>query len=111
MILLVGHFAFDFGLQTHEQATRKSTSNTWLLYHVGVYSLCWFILMLPILGPSNSFLFAITTLTLHFWTDYCTSRLSKRFFDKDDFHNGFVVIGFDQMLHYIQLYLTLKFLL
>lgn len=108
-ILLI-HFLADFGLQTHEQALNKSTSFKWLFYHVGVYSLIWFIAMLFMFG-SGAFVFAAITFVMHFCTDAITSRLVKKFFDKKDFHNGFVVIGFDQLLHYLQLYYTYTFLL
>jgi hypothetical protein len=43
---------------------------------------------------------------MHFATDYVTSRIAKVFFDSGDYHNGFVVVGFDQILHYIQLFLS-----
>ena len=104
IFLLLIHFLADFGLQTHEQAINKSTSNLWLFYHVGTYSLVWLIAMYTF---SNLFIeslaFAIITFIFHFGTDYVTSRLAKKFFDDKDFHNGFVVVGFDQLLHAIQL--------
>ena len=46
----------------------------------------------------------------HWVTDFLTSRIGKPFWDKGDFHNGFVVVGFDQVLHYIQLVATLLML-
>lgn len=106
-ILLI-HFLADFGLQTHEQAINKSTDNKYLFYHVSVYSLIWFIAVLPM-----DFVFALqfTTVTFifHYLTDFITSRIGKKFWDKKDMHNGFVVVGFDQLLHYIQLWLTFKY--
>jgi len=110
--ILVIHFLADFGLQTHEQATNKSTSNKFLFYHVGVYSLIW-LLITPIFFDSllDCFLFSLITFWAHFTTDYVTSRIGKPFWGKNNFHDGFVVIGFDQMLHYIQLYLTFKLFL
>jgi hypothetical protein len=50
--------------------------------------------------------FAGITFFAHFATDYVTSRISKKFFDAKDYHNGFVVVGFDQVLHYVQLLAT-----
>lgn len=108
---LLIHFLADFGLQTHEQATLKSNNDTMLLYHVGVYSLVWFIFMLCFLNPILAFIFSMITFWMHYATDYITSRISKKFFSKEDFHNGFVVVGFDQLLHYIQLFYTYKFIL
>ncbi len=107
LTILVVHFLADFCLQTHDQATMKSTSNKFLGYHVGTYSLIWFIASYGLLGDWwSAFWFAMTTFSLHFWTDYVTSRLTKHYFGKQDYHNGFVVVGFDQILHYLQLLLT-----
>lgn len=108
-ILLI-HFLADFALQTHEQAINKSSSNKWLFYHVGVYSFIWLIATLSMLGI-NSIIFASITFIAHFCTDYITSRVGKTFWENKDLHNGFVIVGLDQILHYLQLYLTFKLLL
>ena len=110
MILI--HFLADFGLQTHDQATKKSSSGIWLSYHVGVYSLIW-IFGAFIISNSwfLSFWFGIITFICHFITDLITSKISKPFFDKKNFHDGFVVIGFDQLLHMLQLWICIKYLL
>ena len=108
MMVLI-HFLADFGLQTHDQAVNKSSSNKFLFYHVGVYSLIWLVATFATIGW-KSLLFATITFAAHFTTDYITSRISKPFFAKQDFHNGFVVVGFDQLLHMIQLYFTIKLL-
>ena len=107
-ILLI-HFLGDFGLQTHEQATNKSKKGgeKYLFFHVLTYSLVWFgasmILFTDVWDMVN---FTVITFLAHFMTDYITSRIASGFFAKDDYHNGFVVIGFDQLLHYGQLLLT-----
>ncbi len=108
---LLIHFLADFGLQTHEQATLKSSNSEMLTYHVGIYSLIWFIFILSITSLNSAYLFAIITFGIHWLTDYITSKISKSFFDKKDFHNGFVVVGFDQLLHYTQLFYTYKFII
>jgi len=106
MILI--HFLADFGLQTHEQAINKSSSNKFLFYHVGVYSLIWLLATMSL--GWKCLIFAGITFVLHFITDYITSRISKPFFAKNDYHNGFVVVGFDQVLHMLQLFYTIKLL-
>ena len=107
IFLLVIHFLADFALQTHEQASNKSTSNKWLFYHVGTYSLIWLLAMYSYIDIfSEALIFACITFVFHFATDYITSRLAKKFFDVKDYHNGFVVVGFDQLLHIIQLVYT-----
>ena len=111
LFILLIHFLADFGLQTHDQATQKSSNWLMLFYHVGVYSLIW--LMASWFWFDELYLallFAGITFALHYVTDAVTSRISKPFFDKGDFHNGFVVVGFDQILHYIQLWLTFNFI-
>lgn len=108
--LLVLHFFADFIMQTNAQATGKSKRWKPLLTHTGSYATIFLFGLLWPLG-SSALLFAVITFVAHTATDYVTSRLSRPLFEKGDYHNGFVVIGFDQMLHYIQLYLTLKLLL
>ena len=111
IFILLIHFLADFGLQTHEQATNKYKGGKQLFYHVGIYSLIWLIGANLFLNFENSFYFAFFTFIAHYLTDLVTSNITKPFFEKKDFHNGFLVIGFDQMLHYLQLYLTFKLLL
>ena len=110
LFILLIHFLADFGLQTHDQATQKSGNWMMLSYHVGVYSLIWLLAAWAMFGAfTPAFIFAGITFTAHFITDAITSRVSKPFFENDDYHNGFVVVGFDQVLHYIQLWLTFDF--
>lgn len=105
MILLI-HFLADFGLQTHEQAAQKSIDNKQLAYHVGVYSTVWLIASISILGRADKAItFAAITFICHFLTDYVTSRIGKSYWEKKDLHNGFVIVGFDQILHYVQLFI------
>jgi hypothetical protein len=111
IFILLIHFLADFALQTDEQAKGKSTSLSWLTKHVGVYSIIW--LMASWFYFDNflpALYFATITFVAHWCTDFITSRIGKPFWDKGDYHNGFVVVGFDQVLHYIQLYYTFKYL-
>ena len=111
VMILTIHFLADFGLQTHEQATRKGEGrsfwNRWLAYHVGVYTLVWgaVFFFLPLPSEFQSIIGWITFCLLigipHYLTDWVTSRLSKPFFNSGDFHNGFVVVGADQVIHYL----------
>lgn len=109
-ILLI-HFLADFGLQTHDQAVNKSSDGKYMLRHVSSYALVWLIASFMLFShwaPALSFV--LITFIFHFVTDLITSNLSKPFFDKGDFHNGFVIVGVDQMAHYIQLFLTYYYL-
>ncbi len=110
ILLSLIHFLADFGLQTHEQAVNKGHSNKWLAYHVGVYSIIWFVyISASTMSVTSGGLFSIIMFGAHFSTDYITSRLGKPFWEAKDLHNGFVVVGFDQLLHLIQLILTYQF--
>jgi hypothetical protein len=110
-ILLI-HFLADFALQTHEQASKKSSDNLFLLYHVSTYTLVWIFACIPIFGFSLKIItFCEFTFLFHFLTDFITSRIGKSFWEKEDYHNGFVVVGFDQILHYVQIWFCIKWLL
>lgn len=106
-IILVTHFLADFALQTPEQAIQKSTSDKQLLWHVSTYTAVWLFVSFGILGTIwKPLIFVIITFLAHFGTDYVTSRLVKNYSEKKDWHNMFVVIGADQVLHYTQLFIT-----
>ena len=112
ILMLIIHFLADFCLQTNEQAVMKGISNKFLFYHVGAYSLMWLIASYAIfLNIYAAVIFSIVTFICHFITDYFTSRIGKPFWEKKDFHNGFVVVGFDQILHYLQMFYTFKIIL
>lgn len=112
IFILIIHFYADFALQTHDQAINKSSSIKWLTYHILSYSLtfsvAFYILSEDIL---KCLIFFGITFICHWITDYVTSRIGKPFWEKKDFHNGFVVVGADQVLHYTQLILTFNWLL
>lgn len=113
--ILIIHFVADFVLQTDKQAKGKSTSMNMLISHTLAYSLVWGVVgvLLYIFNilVFNFPLFVLITFTTHTITDYFTSRWGKIYWDRGNTHMGFIIVGFDQILHYIQLYLTLKFLL
>lgn len=107
LLIILIHFFADFVCQTHEMAINKSKHNGWLSSHVGVYTivtlLSW---MFLIFEPSVHYhlgTFIIFIFGTHWITDYVTSRISSKYFGKGDYHNGFVVVGIDQVFHYIQL--------
>lgn len=109
ILILVVHFLADFAMQTDEQAKGKSVSLKWLSYHVGVYTLIWilFWFILPINPEANTlenFLgYSVFIFITHWVTDFFTSRIGKPFWEKGDNHFGFVVVGLDQIIHYLTL--------
>ena len=112
--ILFFHWLFDFVFQTHEQAMNKSSSWKYLCEHTGTYSFWWCVVSVLYGIIANTslliLLFAPITFIFHTVTDYISSRESKNFFEKKDYHNGFVVVGIDQFAHYVQLLLTAKLL-
>lgn len=115
-IILIVHWIADFILQTDEQAKNKSKSMGYLLSHTATYTL--FVTMAltvyAIIFSVPLYIVALAggiTWVAHSITDYFTSRLVNKLYFKGDVHNMFVVIGADQILHYIQLFLTWQLLI
>lgn len=111
VVLLIAHFVADFVLQTHWQASNKSKRLDALALHVGTYTLVLAAVSVAMLGIKLGVAYALLNGWLHFMTDFCTSRLSSRLWAKQDWHNFFVVIGFDQLIHQVTLAGTLAALL
>lgn len=117
MIFFV-HWIADFVLQSDEDAKGKSKYVKNLINHTASYSLFWFT---PLLIYSSAikffhintmgilhdaFDFVCITFVLHTITDYFTSRLNAILWEDKRVHDFFVSVGFDQVLHYIQLFIT-----
>lgn len=100
------HFVADFVLQTHEQAVGKSKDVWYLLEHTLVYSACWLPVGVFFFSIGKVLLFVLITFICHTVTDYFTSRFNAKLWEKGNVHNFFVGIGFDQVLHYAQLFTT-----
>lgn len=108
LIIVWSHFVFDFVLQSHWMATNKSKSNKALSAHVGVYTigLCWIAcLLIGNWSITVALIWIAINSIMHFVTDWCTSRLTSRLFGKN-WHDFFVVVGFDQAIHYTTLVIT-----
>lgn len=104
------HWFADFVMQREWEATNKSKNNLALTSHVLTYAAIWMYASLAYSLYTGNFLFlalfAQITFVCHWVTDYFTSRLNTKLLAKGDTHNFFVSIGFDQVLHYVQLFLT-----
>ena len=97
LIIIWLHFIADFILQTDKMAINKSGSNKWLLIHVSVYSIVFFVF---------SWRYALVNAALHAVTDFFSSRATSYLWKKNERHWFFVVIGLDQALHLTALILT-----
>lgn len=112
--VFVIHFVFDFVLQSHRMAANKSKSLSALTDHVLVYSSG--LAALGIFCFQVGWFADIRAVTLwvvfnslaHFATDYFTSRQTAKRFNKD-WHNFFVWVGADQLIHYTTLLGSLLF--
>lgn len=122
IVVLSMHFLCDFVLQSHRSASRKHKDLGALLEHTISYSLPFVIVMALVYYAEgvewffiNACLFAFITFISHTIIDFLTSRLGYKLIiearKKDNYHNYFVNIGFDQLLHTVQLLLTYIFLL
>jgi hypothetical protein len=122
LLIIIGvffvHWFADFVLQTDWQAKNKSKDNKALLSHTLTYSSVWLgvslvfgLVTMPWLSAIwFAIWFTLVTFVAHTITDYFTSRLNTKLWTKGDVHNFFVSVGFDQVLHYAQLYITLYLL-
>jgi hypothetical protein len=125
-VLLI-HWVADFICQTDSMAQGKSKSISMLLLHTSTYTGIWFLAFIILsfgaifsghLNPEDLgipvglkiFWFLPITFICHTTTDYFTSRLNTKLWEKKDVHNFFVSIGWDQILHYVQLFLTIYYL-
>ena len=113
LFYLLLHWYADFICQTDKQAKGKSKNWSDLLQHTFNYSGIWFIVgLLYIIHTPSVILFwkvatfFIITFITHTITDYFTSRLNSKLWSEGKIHNFFVSVGFDQVLHYVQLFLT-----
>jgi len=107
VVLLAAHWLADFFLQTHWQASNKSKRMDALARHVGTYTMVLLVVAIFLFGFELGVAFAALNGVLHFGTDYFTSRWSSKLYAKQDWHNFFVVIGFDQLIHQTTLATTL----
>lgn len=111
--LLLLHWFADFVLQTDEQAKQKSTSLKFLIEHTLTYSSVFIIFGLVFMAFNiittnilSLLIFVGITFISHTITDYFTSRINSRLYKNNKIHEFFVSVGFDQFLHYLQLFLT-----
>jgi hypothetical protein len=123
--ILIIHWIADFVFQDEKWALGKSKNWSDLLLHTFTYSFIFFwgiaFLILYINGRSEdnfwlSLCFALITFIAHTITDYITSRIVSKKFENKHYGSAipnfgaFTIIGIDQILHYIQLFLTYYYL-
>lgn len=110
-LILVLHWVGDFWFQSDKQAKGKSKNMRDLVSHTFSYSFVWLCCMFGLciyyqVNPLFSLYFALITFTAHTIQDYFTSRLNSRLYQQGKNHEFFIALGGDQLLHYVQLFLT-----
>jgi len=124
MYIMFWHFIADFIMQSRKMAVNKSSSIKWLTKHVlmygnsmlfGGFSYVVFTMlfatnMIHLIPAILGYVFVNTV--LHWITDYFTSKQTTRLYLKEveketpNYHNFFVMIGFDQLIHILCLIST-----
>ena len=111
--LMFCHYIADFCLQTENQAKNKSSNILKLLEHTYLYSLFMLLTSLLFFTQLEAMIFGLSCFILHTITDFVSSRLSEIQYQKQKM-NGIIgfwsIIGMDQFLHFVQIYLTYEFL-
>jgi hypothetical protein len=119
LLIIFIHWIADFICQDEKWALGKSKNWNDLLSHTAVYSIIWMILgsilkatNIVDWNPGALSLFVLITFIAHTITDYFTSRIVSKKFATNHYGSpipnfgAFTIIGFDQVLHYVQLFLT-----
>lgn len=117
LLIVVVHWIADFVFQAEKWSLGKSKSWAPLLKHTATYSSLW---LIPVWLMTEdlivSLAFVAITFVAHTATDYFTSRIVSNKFESGHYGSpipnfgAFSIIGFDQVLHYVQLMLTWYFL-
>ena len=115
VLYLFIHWYADFVCQTDKQAKNKSTSIKWLLKHTSIYGLI-ITIFTYILYLNNFFgaqywylplIFGLIQFVTHTLVDYITSKINSHLWKNGQVHEFFVMIGFDQFIHYVIMFSSL----
>lgn len=115
--LFVGHFVADWIMQSRYIAENKSKNNWVLAIHTTDYMMWMLVItMIPagIIGLYSSYWFLVWILVnglLHGCTDWFTSRFNAKMYTTGQMKLFWWGIGFDQMIHYVTLFVTAYILL
>lgn len=97
-IVLLAHWLGDFVLQFRWMGENKHHSGYAMFAHIFVYTVTMVSVM-----PFDD---ALITGALHFVIDNVTSKMSAHFYKRNNLHLFWSVIGLDQILHVICLYVV-----
>jgi hypothetical protein len=109
-VVLSTHYIADFIFQTANMAENKYKWGSELCSHCVVYaSITWLMWMVFIYGVLGYTTVDIITLWVflfvsHICVDMVTSVINHALFSQKRYHDGFVCVGFDQLIHYATLF-------
>lgn len=116
IFILVVHWITDFIFQSEKWSMGKSKSFLMLIKHTSVYASLW---LLPVWLMTyeliHSLTFVLATFITHTLIDYFSSKIVSAKFARGYYtgpipnFGAFTIIGFDQLLHYLQLIYTWQF--
>lgn len=110
MSIIAIHWIADFVLQSDWMAKNKSSNNKALISHVSVYTITLLVFSLVFLPVEYAYIWALINGVLHLGVDYVTSRINTYLWNKGRVHDFFVMVGFDQLIHYACLFGTWFFI-
>ena len=109
---LAVHWVADFVLQSRWMAENKSSRLDALSLHIGVYTAVLATAATLLFGTGMNVLwFIVANAGLHFVTDFVTSKITSRLWQRQNVHGFFTVVGLDQLLHQVALAATLVLLI
>jgi hypothetical protein len=114
LLILALHWFADFVCQTRWMSEHKSKSMRALLAHTGIYTLAntsgWWATGIADNVYPDVIIIGFLNFIFHTATDYFTSRLTARLWSQGKTQLFFTAVGFDQLLHYAQLFGTWYYL-
>ncbi|AXT49515.1 DUF3307 domain-containing protein [Aquimarina sp. BL5] len=102
--ILIAHWIGDFAFQTSKMAMGKSEEMKWLFVHVIVYTITLAMFSIFLFPIKIAIAYVLINSFLHGFTDFFTSKLTMRY--RENPRIFFPLLGLDQMIHSITLYLT-----
>ncbi len=102
--ILLAHWMGDYGFQTSKMALGKSHHFKWLAYHVLTYTSILLICSLLLFPLEIAIGYLLINGVLHGITDFFTSKLTSKY--RETPRIFYIVLGLDQMIHTITLYVT-----
>ena len=113
LYFLLIHWFADFVMQTDVDAKNKSKHIRNLLNHTATYCGILMASSLIFLGESSLlsvWMFGAIMFASHTIIDYITSRINSKLHSAGKNHLFFTSIGFDQWLHYVVLFISIKYI-